>query len=171
MVCKLKPVLECTVYSYMADHLSVNQWIFLPPDTLDKEKFNVELIVQCIRISKMPQTHHHALLLLGAVAGMFPVSNTWHLGISYSHTQLCSMGKNFLKGARGKMNRSLHFQDFLLHFSWKQASVLMLWSSAIYGSLWSAVKMEEAFWHHPCLTCPLWSQFSCLVSSFSCFFI
>ncbi|NWV24353.1 HEAT1 protein, partial [Origma solitaria] len=39
---------------------------------LDKEKFNVELIVQCIRISKMPQTHHHALLLLGAVAGMFP---------------------------------------------------------------------------------------------------
>ncbi|XP_054251162.1 HEAT repeat-containing protein 1 [Indicator indicator] len=41
-------------------------------DILDKEKFNVELIVQCIRISKMPQTHHHALLLLGAVAGMFP---------------------------------------------------------------------------------------------------
>ncbi|NXK60082.1 HEAT1 protein, partial [Sylvietta virens] len=44
----------------------------VPADTLDKEKFNVELIVQCIRISKMPQTHHHALLLLGAVAGMFP---------------------------------------------------------------------------------------------------
>ncbi|NWS42028.1 HEAT1 protein, partial [Probosciger aterrimus] len=44
----------------------------IPADTLDKEKFNVELIVQCIRISKMPQTHHHALLLLGAVAGMFP---------------------------------------------------------------------------------------------------
>ncbi|NXG68188.1 HEAT1 protein, partial [Baryphthengus martii] len=43
-----------------------------PADILDKEKFNVELIVQCIRISKMPQTHHHALLLLGAVAGMFP---------------------------------------------------------------------------------------------------
>ncbi|NXU02496.1 HEAT1 protein, partial [Buphagus erythrorhynchus] len=44
----------------------------VPADVLDKEKFNVELIVQCIRISKMPQTHHHALLLLGAVAGMFP---------------------------------------------------------------------------------------------------
>ncbi|XP_030304092.1 HEAT repeat-containing protein 1 [Calypte anna] len=44
----------------------------ISPDILDKEKFNVELIVQCIRISKMPQTHHHALLLLGAVAGMFP---------------------------------------------------------------------------------------------------
>uniref|UniRef100_A0A8C3DGR5 HEAT repeat-containing protein 1 n=1 Tax=Corvus moneduloides TaxID=1196302 RepID=A0A8C3DGR5_CORMO len=51
----------------------------VPADILDKEKFNVELIVQCIRISKMPQTHHHALLLLGAVAGMFPVSNTWNL--------------------------------------------------------------------------------------------
>uniref|UniRef100_A0A674HBP0 HEAT repeat-containing protein 1 n=1 Tax=Taeniopygia guttata TaxID=59729 RepID=A0A674HBP0_TAEGU len=36
----------------------------VPADILDKEKFNVELIVQCIRISKMPQTHHHALLLL-----------------------------------------------------------------------------------------------------------
>ncbi|KAM6279972.1 HEAT repeat-containing protein 1 [Porphyrio hochstetteri] len=43
-----------------------------PADVLDKDKFNVEVIVQCIRISKMPQTHHHALLLLGAVAGMFP---------------------------------------------------------------------------------------------------
>ncbi|XP_065486544.1 HEAT repeat-containing protein 1 isoform X1 [Caloenas nicobarica] len=44
----------------------------IPADIIDKEKFNVELIVQCIRISKMPQTHHHALLLLGAVAVMFP---------------------------------------------------------------------------------------------------
>ncbi|CAN8203833.1 unnamed protein product [Coccothraustes coccothraustes] len=44
----------------------------VPADILDKEKFSVELIVQCIRISKMPQTHHHALLLLGAVAGIFP---------------------------------------------------------------------------------------------------
>uniref|UniRef100_A0A8D2JC74 HEAT repeat-containing protein 1 n=1 Tax=Varanus komodoensis TaxID=61221 RepID=A0A8D2JC74_VARKO len=46
----------------------------LSPDgsVLDEEKFNVELIVQCIRVSEMPQTHHHALLLLGAAAGMFP---------------------------------------------------------------------------------------------------
>ncbi|ELW68114.1 HEAT repeat-containing protein 1, partial [Tupaia chinensis] len=44
----------------------------LPRDVLDEEKFNVELIVQCIRLSEMPQTHHHALLLLGAVAGIFP---------------------------------------------------------------------------------------------------
>ncbi|XP_067844821.1 HEAT repeat-containing protein 1 isoform X2 [Heptranchias perlo] len=41
-------------------------------DVLDEEKFNVELIVQCVRGSNMPQTHHHALLLLGAAAGMFP---------------------------------------------------------------------------------------------------
>ncbi|KAG9484188.1 hypothetical protein GDO78_009869 [Eleutherodactylus coqui] len=41
-------------------------------EILDEEKFNVELIVQCIRTSEMPQTHHHALLLLGAAAGIFP---------------------------------------------------------------------------------------------------
>ncbi|NXG04878.1 HEAT1 protein, partial [Sakesphorus luctuosus] len=51
----------------------------VPADILDKEKFNVELIVQCIRISKMPQTHHHALLLLGAVAGIFPVTSLPHV--------------------------------------------------------------------------------------------
>ncbi|XP_029057015.1 HEAT repeat-containing protein 1 isoform X2 [Monodon monoceros] len=44
----------------------------VPKDVLDEEKFNVELIVQCIRVSEMPQTHHHALLLLGTVAGIFP---------------------------------------------------------------------------------------------------
>ncbi|XP_004712243.1 HEAT repeat-containing protein 1 [Echinops telfairi] len=44
----------------------------IPKDILDEEKFNVELIVQCIRLSEMPQTHHHALLLLGVVAGIFP---------------------------------------------------------------------------------------------------
>uniref|UniRef100_A0A670I6A9 HEAT repeat-containing protein 1 n=1 Tax=Podarcis muralis TaxID=64176 RepID=A0A670I6A9_PODMU len=43
-----------------------------PDGILDEEKFNVELVVQCIRVSEMPQTHHHALLLLGAAAGMFP---------------------------------------------------------------------------------------------------
>lgn len=48
--------------------------LFTTTDVLDEEKFNVELIVQCIRVSEMPQTHHHALLLLGTVAGIFPVS-------------------------------------------------------------------------------------------------
>lgn len=46
-------------------------------DVVDEEKFNVELIVQCIRLSEMPQTHHHALLLLGTVAGIFPVSEQY----------------------------------------------------------------------------------------------
>ncbi|KAL7869934.1 hypothetical protein AOLI_G00139220 [Acnodon oligacanthus] len=41
-------------------------------DVLDEDKFSVELVVQCVRTSSMPQTHHHALLLLGAVAGIFP---------------------------------------------------------------------------------------------------
>uniref|UniRef100_G1L2M3 HEAT repeat-containing protein 1 n=1 Tax=Ailuropoda melanoleuca TaxID=9646 RepID=G1L2M3_AILME len=44
----------------------------IPKAVLDEEKFNVELIVQCIRVSEMPQTHHHALLLLGTIAGIFP---------------------------------------------------------------------------------------------------
>ncbi|XP_043109963.1 HEAT repeat-containing protein 1 isoform X3 [Puntigrus tetrazona] len=41
-------------------------------DVLEEDKFNVELVVQCVRISDMPQTHHHALLLLSALAGIFP---------------------------------------------------------------------------------------------------
>ncbi|KAK3742353.1 hypothetical protein QZH41_007854 [Actinostola sp. cb2023] len=41
-------------------------------DTLPEDKFNVELIVQCIRVSENPQTHHHALLLLAAAAKLFP---------------------------------------------------------------------------------------------------
>uniref|UniRef100_A0A8C8LZG1 HEAT repeat-containing protein 1 n=1 Tax=Oncorhynchus tshawytscha TaxID=74940 RepID=A0A8C8LZG1_ONCTS len=41
-------------------------------DVLDEDKFNVEVVVQCVRMSDMPQTHHHALLLLGSVAGIFP---------------------------------------------------------------------------------------------------
>uniref|UniRef100_A0A1A8RMW0 HEAT repeat-containing protein 1 n=2 Tax=Nothobranchius rachovii TaxID=451742 RepID=A0A1A8RMW0_9TELE len=44
----------------------------VPADVLDEDKFSVELVVQCIRASDVPQTHHHALLLLGAVAAIFP---------------------------------------------------------------------------------------------------
>ncbi|XP_034534761.1 HEAT repeat-containing protein 1 isoform X2 [Notolabrus celidotus] len=39
---------------------------------LEEEKFSVELVVQTIRTSSMPQTHHHALLLLGTAAAIFP---------------------------------------------------------------------------------------------------
>lgn len=35
----------------------------------------MELVVQCIRTSDVPQTHHHALLLLGTTAAIFPVSS------------------------------------------------------------------------------------------------
>ncbi|KAI7796665.1 HEAT repeat-containing protein 1 [Triplophysa rosa] len=41
-------------------------------DVLEEDKFNVELVVQCVRMSDVPQTHHHSLLLLGALAGIFP---------------------------------------------------------------------------------------------------
>lgn len=37
-------------------------------------ELNVELIVQCIRSSSNPQTHHHALLLLTQAARLQPVS-------------------------------------------------------------------------------------------------
>ncbi|KAM9831259.1 HEAT repeat-containing protein 1 [Neosynchiropus ocellatus] len=39
---------------------------------LDEDKFSVELVVQCVRGSDVPQTHHHALLLLGTAAAIFP---------------------------------------------------------------------------------------------------
>ncbi|XP_034049132.1 HEAT repeat-containing protein 1 isoform X2 [Thalassophryne amazonica] len=42
------------------------------PDVLDEDKFSVELVVQCIRTSDTPQTHHQALLLLGVMATIFP---------------------------------------------------------------------------------------------------
>ncbi|CAM9779225.1 unnamed protein product [Lampetra planeri] len=44
----------------------------LPPGLVDEDKFSVELIVRCVRSSRTPQTHHHALLLLGATASIFP---------------------------------------------------------------------------------------------------
>lgn len=53
-------------------------------DVLEEDKCNVELVVQCVRMSDMPQTHHHALLLLGALAGIFPVSAV----MKHSHTYI-----------------------------------------------------------------------------------
>ena len=43
-------------------------------DLLDENQFNIELVVQCIRLSSNPQTHHHALLLLSTASTIFPVS-------------------------------------------------------------------------------------------------
>lgn len=54
--------------------LNVSVMWFSCADVLDEDKFSVELVVQCIRASDMPQTHHHALLLLGTAAAIFPVS-------------------------------------------------------------------------------------------------
>ncbi|KAM8836642.1 HEAT repeat-containing protein 1 isoform 2-T3 [Spinachia spinachia] len=42
------------------------------PAPLEEDKFSVELVVQCIRTSDAPQTHHQALLLLTAAAAIFP---------------------------------------------------------------------------------------------------
>ena len=43
-------------------------------DAVVKQALNVESVVQCIRASQNPHTHHHALLLLAHVAGIMPVS-------------------------------------------------------------------------------------------------
>ncbi|XP_052775291.1 HEAT repeat-containing protein 1-like [Mya arenaria] len=40
--------------------------------SVPERQFNMDLIVQCIRSSDNPQTHHHALLLLTAAAKIFP---------------------------------------------------------------------------------------------------
>lgn len=120
---------------------------FLLADILDKEKFNVEVIVQCIRISKMPQTHHHALLLLGAVAGMFPVSSIWNVCVGSSlqvpnivkieeRTEL-SVRRNFLKGTRGKIYRFPALLGLSIPFSLKTNFCL---DALVTSHLWLAMK-------------------------------
>ncbi|KAF8768384.1 HEAT repeat-containing protein 1 [Argiope bruennichi] len=44
----------------------------LGSNRLDERQFKVELIVQCIRSSTNPKTHHQSLLLLNLAATMFP---------------------------------------------------------------------------------------------------
>jgi hypothetical protein len=51
-------------------------------DTVVKQALNVESVVQCIRASQNPHTHHHALLLLAHVAGVMPVSLCLSVGMS-----------------------------------------------------------------------------------------
>ncbi|XP_033103567.1 HEAT repeat-containing protein 1-like [Anneissia japonica] len=44
----------------------------IPSDVLSEDQINVELVVQCVRVSDNPQTQNHALLLLGTLAKLFP---------------------------------------------------------------------------------------------------
>jgi hypothetical protein len=48
--------------------------LFFLLDLKSSHHFKVDLIVQCIRTSENPQTHHHALMLLTTAAKLFPVS-------------------------------------------------------------------------------------------------
>lgn len=41
---------------------------------LEESVLNVELVVQCLRASSNPQTHHHALMFLSRLAHLIPVS-------------------------------------------------------------------------------------------------
>ncbi|XP_060517602.1 HEAT repeat-containing protein 1 [Cylas formicarius] len=46
---------------------------------LSDTEFNVDLVVQCIRSSQNPQTHHHAMLLLAYLAEVFPDKVLHHI--------------------------------------------------------------------------------------------
>ena len=63
-------------------------------ELVPEDKFDVELIVQCIRSSESPQTHNQALLLLATAAKLFPVSQV----ISNCDTVVTFCGKvlNFM---------------------------------------------------------------------------
>jgi hypothetical protein len=61
-----------------------------PMDTVN-QVVNVEAVVQCIRASQNPQTHHHALLLLAHIAGMLPVSVQFWSVVGYSYLTYCTI--------------------------------------------------------------------------------
>jgi len=42
---------------------------------------DVDLIVQCLRASANPQTHHHALLLLSSIGSVIPVGSSLFVGL------------------------------------------------------------------------------------------
>lgn len=46
---------------------------------LPENVFNMELVVQCIRASQNPQTHHHALLVLAHAAHLIPTQVLHHI--------------------------------------------------------------------------------------------
>ncbi|CAH1183154.1 unnamed protein product [Phaedon cochleariae] len=46
---------------------------------LPENVFNIEVIVQCIRASQNPQTHHHALLVLAHTAHLIPTQVLHHM--------------------------------------------------------------------------------------------
>ena len=45
----------------------------LPTALMPESVFNMELVVQCVRLSSNPLTHHHSLLLLSSAAALYPV--------------------------------------------------------------------------------------------------
>lgn len=47
--------------------------------TVNENNLNVELVVQCLRASPNPQTHHHALMLLSYLSAFIPVSLAFYV--------------------------------------------------------------------------------------------
>ncbi|KAF2881660.1 hypothetical protein ILUMI_24517 [Ignelater luminosus] len=48
-------------------------------EPLPENAFNMQLVVQCVRASQNPQTHHHALLLLAHTASLIPKQVLHHI--------------------------------------------------------------------------------------------
>ncbi|KAF5281536.1 hypothetical protein FQA39_LY05071 [Lamprigera yunnana] len=48
-------------------------------EEVPESSINLQLVVQCIRASQNPQTHHHALLLLAKIASIFPKQVLHHI--------------------------------------------------------------------------------------------
>ena len=48
--------------------------VYYTDPIVPEQQFNMELIVNTIRSSENPQTHHQALLVLTAAARIYPVS-------------------------------------------------------------------------------------------------
>ncbi|KAJ8954542.1 hypothetical protein NQ318_000776 [Aromia moschata] len=48
-------------------------------EAIPENVFNMELVVQCIRASQNPQTHHHALLVLAHSANLIPTQVLHHM--------------------------------------------------------------------------------------------
>lgn len=61
-------ILSCILH--VCNKLSTERSV--PLEDVPGNTIDVELVVQCIRASQNPQTHHHALLVLSQLAGMLP---------------------------------------------------------------------------------------------------
>ena len=61
-------------YNLININTNILQELFSLGSFIDWIHFNVETVIDCLRCSRNPQTHHHALILLNYAAKLYPVS-------------------------------------------------------------------------------------------------